>query len=85
MPGARIQYPYLTVSDFLEPYLIRLVYPINKDKFFDGNVNTEVGDDSKGFLLPLKKRFFDYFTPNDLLAASPGKPTIEMMQGVAGS
>ncbi|MBU1820846.1 MAG: hypothetical protein KKG00_04945, partial [Bacteroidetes bacterium] len=85
LPGARIQYPYLTVSDFLEPYLIRLVYPINKDKFFDGNVVTEVGNDSKGFLLPLKKRFFDYFTSNDLLAASPGKPGIEMVQGVAGS
>lgn len=85
LPGARIQYPYLTVSDFLEPYLIRLVYPINKEKFFDGNVNPEVGDDSKGFLLPLKKQFFEYFTPNDLLGAGPGKPSIEMTQGVAGS
>jgi hypothetical protein len=85
LPGARIQYPYLTVSDFLEPYLIRLVYPINKEKFFDGNIVTGVGSDSKGFLLPLKKRFFDYFTPNDLLGASPGKPGIEMVQGVAGS
>lgn len=85
LPGARVQYPYLTTSDFLEPYLIRLVYPISKDKFFDGNVNTDVGNDSKGFLLPLKKRFFDYFTSNDLLAASPGKPSIEMVQGVAGS
>ena len=85
LPGARIQYPYLTVSDFLEPYLIRLVYPINKEKFFDGNVNPEVGDDSQGFLLPLKKQFFEYFTPNDLLGAGPGKPSIEMTQGVAGS
>ncbi|GHB67201.1 hypothetical protein [Persicitalea jodogahamensis] len=85
LPGARIQYPYLTVSDFLEPYLIRLVYPINKEKFFDGNVNAEVGDDSKGFLLPLKKQFFDYFTPNDLLGGGPGKPGLEMTQGVAGS
>ncbi len=85
LPSARIQYPYLTVSDFLEPYLIRLVYPINREKFFDGNVNTEVGDDSKGFLLPLKRQFFDYFTPNDLLGAGPGKPSIEMTQGVAGS
>src|SRR5690606_13396024 len=45
----------------------------------------EVGDDSKGFLLPLKKQFFEYFTPNDLLGAGPGKPSIEMTQGVAGS
>jgi hypothetical protein len=85
LPSVNIQYPYLTVSDFLEPYLIRLVYPINKDKFFDGNVNTEVGDDSKGFILPLKKQFFDYFNSDDLVSSLPNKPKIEMVQGAAGS
>lgn len=85
LPGVRIQYPYLTVSDFLEPYLIRLVYPINKDKFFDGNVVTEVGDDSKGFILPLKKQFFDYFNSDDLISSLPNKPKIEMLQGTSGS
>ena len=85
LPGVRIQYPYLTVSDFLEPYLIRLVYPINKDKFFDGNVVTEIGDDSKGFILPLKKQFFDYFNSDDLISSLPNKPKIEMRQGTSGS
>jgi hypothetical protein len=85
LPSVNIQYPYLTVGDFLEPYLIRLVYPINKDKFFDGNVNIEVGDDSKGFILPLKKQFFDYFNSDDLLSSLPNKPKIEMVQGAAGS
>ncbi len=85
LPSLNIQYPYLTVSDFLEPYLIRLVYPINKDKFFDGNVNVEVGDDSKGFILPIKKQFFDYFNSDDLVSSSPNKPKIEMVQGAAGS
>jgi hypothetical protein len=85
LPGVNIQYPYLTVSDFLEPYLIRLVYPINNDLFFDGNVNTEVGDDSKGFILPLKKQFFDYFNSNDLVSSSENKPKVEMVQGTAGS
>jgi hypothetical protein len=85
LPGVNIQYPYLTVSDFLEPYLIRLVYPINKDKFFDGNVNVEVGDDSKGFILPLKKQFFEYFNSDDLESSLPNKPKIEMVQGAAGS
>ncbi len=37
LPGQVIQYPYLTVSDFLEPYLIKLVYPINRQKYFDGH------------------------------------------------
>lgn len=85
LPGVRIQYPYLTVSDFLEPYLIRLVYPVNKDKFFDGNLNVEIGDDSKGYLLPLKKLFFDYFNSDDLVSSFSDKPRIEMVQGAAGS
>lgn len=85
LPDIRIQYPYLTVSDFLEPYLIRLVYPINKEKFFDGNVNTETGDDSKGYLLPLKTQFFDYFTSDDLTSSLQGKPRIEMEQLPAGA
>lgn len=80
LPGLKIQYPYLTVSDFLEPYLIRLVYPINKEIFFDGNVNTDVGNDSKGFILPIKRQFFDYFTSDDLVSSLPGKPRIEMVQ-----
>ena len=85
LPGVRIQYPYLTVSDFLEPYLIRLVYPINNEKFFDGNVNTDTGDDSKGYILPLKKQFFDYFTSDDLTSSLQGKPKIEMVQLPAGA
>lgn len=85
LPSVNIQYPYLTVSDFLEPYLIRLVYPINKDKFFDGNVTFEVGDDSKGYVLPLKKQFFEYFDTDDLIGSLPNKPNIEMFQGTAGS
>lgn len=85
LPGISIQYPYLTVSDFLEPHLIRLVYPINKEKFFDGNVNTEVGNDSKGYILPLKREFFDYFNSEDLLNSSQNSPEIKMVQGAAGS
>ncbi|MCC4227854.1 cell division protein FtsA [Zunongwangia profunda] len=85
LPGISIQYPYLTVSDFLEPHLIRLVYPINKEKFFDGNVNTEVGNDSKGYILPLKQKFFDYFNSEDLLNSSQNNPEIKMVQGAAGS
>lgn len=85
LPGISIQYPYLTVSDFLEPNLIRLVYPINKDKFFDGNVNTEVGNDSKGYILPLKPMFFDYFDSEDLVNSSQNNPEIKMIQGAAGS
>lgn len=73
LPGATEVYPYLTVSDFLEPNIIRITYPIDRDYFFDGNpegfsVSNRSGgergipgDDS--FLLPLSRRFFEYFDP----------------------
>lgn len=85
LPSLNIQYPYLTVSDFLEPYLIRLVYPINKDKFFDGNLKDEIGKDSKEYILPLKRLFFDFFDSDDLLNTLPDKPRIKMIKGVGGS
>lgn len=81
LPGLNIKYPYLTVSDFLEPYLIRLVYPINKEKYFDGNLKIEIGNDSKGYLLPLKKYFFEYFNSEDLINSSDRNPKIELIQG----
>jgi len=65
LPEIKIPYPYLTVSDFLEPKIIRLVYPINKD-YFDGNLKIEFGNDSKGYLLPLKPLFFEFFDVEDL-------------------
>lgn len=85
LPGISIQYPYLTVSDFLEPYLIRLVYPIHGENFFDGNLIIEAGEDTKGYLLPLKKLFFDFYDSQDLMESMPGKPQIELIQGAAGS
>ena len=77
LPDMGVEYPYLTVSDFLEPYLVRLVYPINKDKFFDGNLVPEVGDDLKGYILPIKNLFFEYFKTEDLTNISINKPKIE--------
>ena len=44
LPGQPGRYPYLTVSDFLEPYLIQVPYPMNRDRFFDGNLT---GGDGK--------------------------------------
>lgn len=84
LPGYTIQYPYLTVSDFLEPYLIRLIYPINKDDFFDGNA-IQANPEAKSFVLPLKKQFFDYFDSNDLVSSSHAKPKIEIIPGIADS
>jgi hypothetical protein len=59
-----IKYPYLVASDFLEPYMIRVPYPVNSQQFFDGNLQNS--RDRKGFILPIKKLFFDFFDTQDL-------------------
>lgn len=82
LPGQNITYPYLTVSDFLEPVLVRLVYPIDKKRFFDGNLKVESGNNNTGYLLPIRKQFFDYFTVSDLLTRvhADNKPWLEIRQ-----
>jgi hypothetical protein len=52
-------YPYLTMNDFLSRTIIKLPYEIDKEKFFT------VGENK--YLLPLTKRFFDYFSVEDIL------------------
>jgi len=80
LPGQLDEYPYLTVSDFLQPYLIRLIYPINKTKFYDGNVQFQTGDKNKYFVLPLTTKFFDFFDTTDLQKPLPdGRSMLELI------
>ncbi len=81
-----VKHPYLTVSDFLEPYLIKLAYPINSSQFFNGNLsyNANVPAETDAdpqlaakensrdnqFLLPVSKTFFDYFDTDQLQGRS---------------
>ncbi len=66
LPGlTNTVYPYLSVGDFLEPYLIRTPYAINSQYFFNGNYNGSITK-TEGFLLPIKKTFFEYFDITDL-------------------
>ncbi len=79
------KYPYLTISDFLEPYIIRTVYPLHSEKFFDGNFTVASGDVTKGYLLPLKKEYFDYFESTAIQETMPdGKQAIEIRQMATG-
>ncbi len=78
LPGQLDKYPYITVSDFLQPQIIRVPYALNSDKYFDGNIINESGDSNKSFLLPLSKKFFEYFDTEDLQKPMPnGKPMFE--------
>jgi hypothetical protein len=78
LPNQLDKYPYLTVSDFLQAQIIRVPYVLNSDKYFDGNIKNESGDINKSFLLPLSKKFFEYFDTEDLQKPMPnGKPMFE--------
>lgn len=79
LPGQADYYPYLTTSDFLEPYLIRLVYPIHSQRYFDGGLKNV----QKSYLLPLKPDFFTFFSAQDLIRG--GEVNIQMEERAGGS
>ncbi|MDR1898089.1 MAG: hypothetical protein LBR10_15010 [Prevotellaceae bacterium] len=83
LPHTREPYPFLTISDFLEPTIIRTVFPINKEKFYDGDLQN---NDTKGYLLPLKKTFFDYFNISELKEKIfvDGKKMFQISEGANG-
>ncbi|MEL6721564.1 MAG: hypothetical protein AAFP82_22900, partial [Bacteroidota bacterium] len=88
IPIQGIQYPYLTVSDFLEPYLINVPYALDDSKFFNGNpkgffegdrTTEEPPDDM--YLLPIKKDYFQFFDVADLRGNTiDGKPIFKMVK-----
>ena len=83
LPGMeQVVHPYLTTSDFLEDYLLRLPFAVDSNRFFDGHLGDETG-----YLLPLKKEIFRYFSTEDLQGVVPGTGVkmFEMKKGVAGS
>lgn len=70
LPFDNTQYPYLTISDFLENTIIKVDHKLNKDEYFDGNL---ISKDNKrlSYLLPLKPRFFSFFSISDLINGLP--------------
>lgn len=79
LPSDGSKYPYLTISDFLEDNIVQMPFQINKNAFFESNC------DNKGYLLPLKKLFFDYFSVDELKKTlSNGKKMFEMEPNASG-
>lgn len=82
LPGEGSQYPYLTISDFLTDTIVRMPYEINKDSFFDGNIDRA---DGKSYLLPLTDLFFQFFTAEQLRGnAKDGKKMFELKNNAGG-
>lgn len=73
-------YPYLTISDVLEPVIIRSEFPIDDSYFNNGNYSGE-----KSFLLPIKPLFFKYFNVDFLKNIINGEKAFEMKALPSGS
>lgn len=73
LPFDGSQYPYLVISDFLEPVLIRTHLPIDDYYFENGNINSEAG-----YLFPLKPLFFKYFSLDALRQSINGEKMFEI-------
>ena len=65
LPSRGDKQPYLTISDFLEPQIIRVPYLLNEDEFYTAHVRKN-GEEAT-FLLPLKPLFFKYFSTEDII------------------
>ena len=65
LPNEGSKSPYLTISDFLEDYVIVSNRRPNKDYFFNGNFKTD--KERLSVLLPLKPLFFKCFTTEELI------------------
>lgn len=65
LPSDGTRYPYLTMTDFLEDTLIQTSSKPESDDFFDGNLTNNT-EQEFSFLLPVKRKYFEYFTSDDL-------------------
>jgi hypothetical protein len=83
LPDDGAKYPYLTISDFLTDTIVRMPYKINRESFFDGNIDRAVG--SSSYLLPLTDLFFQCFTTKQLMGElKNGKKMLEMKSIATG-
>ena len=80
LPDDGTKYPYLTIGDFLEDYILWDENTFNQEDFFNG------GTDVEGcYLLPLRKEFFSYFTVEELQGTMPdGKKMFELVRNAGG-
>lgn len=77
-------FPYVTISDFLEDTIVKVPHTLNKQYYFDGNLNE--CEQMSSFLIPLKPLYFKYFSVATLNSSmSDGKPAFEMTSIAGGS
>ena len=67
LPHDGTKMAYITISDLLEEYIIKVPHTLNTKCFFDGNIKINSGRLS--YMLPLKPLFFKFFSAEDLINA----------------
>ena len=82
LPFDGSQYPYLTISDFLEESIIKVPHTLNQKHYYDGNIKIDKTELS--FLLPLKPLFFKFFSVEELQSTLPDGRTMFEMKLLAG-
>ena len=60
LPNSGLRYPWLSISDFLEDKIIKLPYDIDSANFITGM------NGNSSFLLPLKSKYFEFFSANSV-------------------
>ena len=67
LPGyGGIQYPYVAVFDFLEDKIVKLPYKIDSNHFVTAMKGNDGNPCNSEYLLPLKRKIFEYFTVEDV-------------------
>lgn len=74
LPHDGTPYPYLTVGDFLEDTIYRYDERLKKCNYYFGEWNNP----RKSVLLPLKPRFFDFFSVDELINGVNGLKLLEI-------
>lgn len=86
LPYIGCEYPYLTVNDFLNPFIVKLDFQLNDSLFYHGNQNDRIPPEERCYLPPIKKEFFRFFDKEHLKKYhDDGKPYFEMSKLAGGT
>lgn len=67
LPGyGGVKYPYVAVFDFLEDKIVKLPYNIDSNHFVTAMKGNDGNLCNSKYLLPLKRKIFEYFTVEDV-------------------
>ena len=85
LPNDDTQYPYLTIGDFLEDYILLDRDALYKENFFNGFNGNPQEEKRNCYLLPLRRTFFNYFTPEELMGTMhDGRSMFELIPNSGG-